>query len=114
MDIEASSKPYTDLDVQALAVAVFKDEKADDGFLKDLDDRTGGVIKSVIEQEELKGKESETVFLHLMGKGEIKAQRLLLVGVGERSEYTTAQAGQMAGTATRALRGKSVKTIAIV
>jgi leucyl aminopeptidase len=114
MQIEGTNGPYENLDVQALAIAVFKDERADEGFLKRLDEVTGGSIKSVIDSEELKGKEAETVYLHLLGDHEVRAQRLLLVGVGERSEYTIPQASQMAGTAVRALRGKSVKSIAIV
>jgi len=114
MQIESTNGSYRDLDVQALGIAVFKDEKADDGFLKELDAITGGVIKSVIDSEELKGKEGESVYLHLVGNGEIKAQRLLLVGVGERSDYGNAQVSQMAGTAVRALRGKNVKSIAVV
>jgi leucyl aminopeptidase len=114
MHIEATSRHYKELDVQAVAIAVFKDEKADEGFLKELDAITGGTLKSVIDSEELKGKEAETVYLHLVSNSEIKAQRLLLVGVGERGEYTTAQASQMAGTAVRALRGKNVKSIAVV
>ena len=114
MQIASTNGSYRDLDVEAIAIAVFKDEKADDGFLRDLDSVTGGVIKSIIDSEELKGKEAETVYLHLVGNGEIKAQRLLLVGVGERNEYTTAQASQMAGTAVRALREKNVKSIAVV
>ena len=114
MQIESTNGSYRDLDVQAIAIAVFKSEKADEGFLKDLDSVTGGVIKSIIDSEELKGKEAEAVFVHLVGNGTLKAQRLLLVGVGERSEYTTAQASQMAGTAVRALRRKNVKSIAVV
>ncbi|MGH9932070.1 MAG: leucyl aminopeptidase [Pyrinomonadaceae bacterium] len=114
MQIESTSGSCRDIDVEAVAIAVFKDEKADDGVLKDLDSITGGVIRSVIDSEELKGKEAETVYLHLIGNKKIKAQRLLLVGVGERSEYTLAQASQMAGTAVRTLRGKSVKSIAVV
>src|SRR5882672_1430426 len=114
MQIESTNGSYRDLEVQALAIAVFIDEKADDGFLKDLDSITGGVIKSVIDSEELKGKEAETAYLHLVGNSEIKAQRLLLLGVGELSDYTPAQASQMAGTAVRALRAKNVKSIAIV
>jgi leucyl aminopeptidase len=114
MQIESNSGSYQALDVQALAIAVFKDEKADDGFLKDLDKITGGLISSVIDSEELKGKEGENVYLHLIGNGELKAQRLLLVGVGERGEYTTTQVSQMAGTAVRALRGKNAKSIGVV
>src|SRR6267143_4935216 len=114
MQIESNGGSFQEIDVQALAIAVFKDEKADNGFLKDLDAITGGVISSVIESEELKGKEGETVYLHLVGNREIRAKRLLLVGVGERSEYTTTQVSQMAGSAVRALRGKNAKTIAVV
>ncbi len=115
MDVQASTKALNEQDVQALAVAVFKDEKADDGFLKELDAATAGVIKSVIESEELKGKEGETVYVHLVGDGGgLKARRLLLLGVGAREDYQTAQVSQMAGTAARFLRNKNVKTVALV
>ncbi|HZH32026.1 MAG TPA: leucyl aminopeptidase [Pyrinomonadaceae bacterium] len=115
MDIQVSTGRVGDADVQALAVAVFKDEQAHEGFLQELDAATGGLIKSVIETEELKGKEGETVYLHLGdGHGELKAKRLLLVGVGERESYGAAQVSQMAGTAARALRARSVKTVGLI
>jgi leucyl aminopeptidase len=114
MQIDGISGSYQELDVQALAIAVFKDERADEGFLKELDSVTAGMIKSVIDSEEIKGKEAETVYIHLAGNGGIRSRRLLLVGVGERSEYTTTQVSQMAGTAVRVLRGKNAKSIAIV
>ncbi|MCA1555899.1 MAG: leucyl aminopeptidase, partial [Acidobacteria bacterium] len=82
---------------------------------QELDAATGGLIKSVIESEELKGKEGETVYLHLgEGRSELKAKRLLLVGVGERESYTAGQVSQMAGTAARALRARNVKTIGLI
>ncbi len=87
MEVQTSAGRYQEQDVQALAVAVFKDEKADEGILKELDEAAGGVIKSVIESEELKGKEGETVYVHLASSGGLRAQRLLLVGVGERDDY---------------------------
>ena len=114
MRVEGTIGRYQEIDTQALAIAVFKDEKADQGFLKELDSATGGVIKSVIDSEELKGKEGETVFLHLPGNAGMKAQRLLLVGAGDRDDYRAAQVSQVAGTAARFLRGKNVKSLAIV
>ncbi|OLE52352.1 MAG: hypothetical protein AUG51_18585 [Acidobacteria bacterium 13_1_20CM_3_53_8] len=115
MEIQGSAGRFAELDAQALAVAVFKDEKADEGVLKELDQATGGVVRSVIESEELKGKEGETVYVHLSSDGSgIKARRLLLIGVGERGEYNRAGVSQMAGTAARFLRGKNVKSVAIV
>ena len=115
MNIDTSSGRFADADVQALAVAVFKDERTDEGFLKDLDAATGGLVRSVIETEELKGKEGETAYLHLAASGEgAKAKRLLLVGVGERADYRAAQVSQFAGAAVRALRARNVKTVGLV
>ena len=114
MQIETTTKAYTDIDTQALVIPVFKDETTDQEFLNNVDATTGGMVKSVIEAEELKGKEGETVFLHLLNNDQMKAQRLLLVGVGEQDDYSRSQVSQMAGTAVRLLRGKGVKSLAIV
>jgi leucyl aminopeptidase len=114
MEVQTSAGRYQEQDTQALAVAVFKDEKADEGFLKALDELTGGVIRSVIESEELKGKEGDTVYAHLAGTGDLKARRLLLIGVGDREEYNHARVAQAMGTAVRYLRGKNIKTIAVM
>ena len=115
MEVQTSTGRYQEQDVQALTVAVFKDEKGDDGILKELDEASGGVVRSVIESEELKGKEGETVYVHLASSGSgLRARRLLLVGVGAREDYTPAQVSQMAGAAVRFLRGKNVKTVGLV
>ena len=115
MEIQTSTGGFAELDVQALAVAVFKDERADEGFLKELDEASGGLVRSVLESEELKGKEGETVYLHLSaGQAGPKAKRLLLVGVGERTDYGAAQASQFGGLAVRQLRSRNVKTVGLV
>jgi len=113
MKIQGSIGHYRDAQVQALAIAIFKDEKPDEGFLKELDELTGGVVKSVIDAEELKGKEGETAYFHLLGDKGIQASRLLLIGVGERDSYAALQIAQLAGTAVRYLRGKGIKSVAI-
>ena len=115
MEIQTSTGNFKEADVQALAVAVFKDEKADQGLLQELDAAAGGLITSVIESEELKGKEGETAYVHLgSGNDGLKARRLLLVGAGERDAYKLAQVAQTAGTAARALRARSVKTVGMI
>src|SRR3954468_16612613 len=114
MEVQTSAGSYKEQDVQALAVAVFKDEKANEGILKELDEAAGGVVHSVIESEELKGKEGETVYIHLAQGGNLRARRILLIGVGARDEYKPAQVSQMAGTAARFLRGKNIKTVGLI
>src|SRR5918911_2376011 len=115
MEIKTSGGRFADSDVQALAVPVFKDENAGEGFLKDLDAAAGGLVRSVLESEELKGKEGETAYLHLAPTGGgMKPRRLLLVGVGERADYRAAQVSQFAGAAVRALRSRNVKSVGLV
>ena len=112
MDVIGNSKPLTDVDAQALAVAVFKGEKSDSGDLKTLNAAIGGTIAEAINSEEFTGKENETAYFHVNGD-KLKFKRLLLIGCGERDSYKAAQISQMAGTATRFLRGKNVQDIAI-
>jgi leucyl aminopeptidase len=113
MDVIGSTKSCNEIDAQALAVAVFKDEKPSSGVLKQLDAASGGMISEAIESEEFKGKQGDTAYFQVSSKG-LKARRILLVGCGDRDGYRAAQITQMAGTATRVLRGKNVKTMAIV
>src|SRR5438309_1860818 len=112
MEVIATSQSCKDIDTQALAVAVFTSEKADEGLLGALDGAIGGLISSVIKTEEFAAKVGETAYFHLTGKG-LKAGRLLLIGCGKREDYKAAQISQMAGTASRFLRSKNAKSIAI-
>src|SRR5712691_5261862 len=112
MDVRGTSKSCAKVDVQVLAVSVFKGEKPNSGFLKDLDKQVGGLISNVIQTEEFAAKEGETTYFHLTNSG-LKARRLLLIGCGERDEYKAAQISQFGATSARFLRGKNAKTIAI-
>ncbi|HXI61697.1 MAG TPA: leucyl aminopeptidase [Pyrinomonadaceae bacterium] len=112
MEVIGSPKPCNEVDAEGLAIAVFKDEKANNGLLKTLDAAVGGMIADVIESEEFTAKPGETAYFHVSSKS-LKARRVLLIGCGERSSYKAAQITQMAGTATRFLRSKNVKTVAI-
>ena len=114
MQVEAIRGPIEELDVQALAVAVFKDEKSDAGFIKKLDELSGGLVGSALEAEEFSGKEGEQCYFHLVGNNKLKARRLLLVGVGDAADYLEPQVSQMAGTAVRSLRSKNAKTVAVL
>lgn len=115
MEIEVTTGRAGEVAVQALAVPVFKDEQVGEGVLAELDAATGGLMRSVIESGELKGKEGETALLHLPATGrQIGAERVLLVGVGAAEDYRVPQVAQMAGTAARYLRGKNVKTMGVV
>src|SRR5260370_34945811 len=97
MDVRGTAKSCKQIDVQALAVAVFKGEKPNSGFLKDLDKQVGGLISNVIQTEEFAAKEGETAYFHLTNSG-LKAKRLRLIGCDERDEYKAAQGPQFGRT----------------
>lgn len=114
MKSQANTGKYTETNVEALAVAVFKDEKAGKGFLKELDELTGGNVSSLIKSEEIKGEAGETNCVLISPKGKVKAGRILLVGVGDKSDYKLPNVAMLAGTAARFLSKKNVKSFALV
>ena len=113
MNIEVSTGNFRQTTEQALAVAVFADEKADSGILQELDTLTGGVVRSIVDAGEVKGKDGETTLLHLAPSENVKFNRLLLVGVGAQKDFDATAIGKFAGTATRAFRAKNVKNFAL-
>ncbi len=114
MKTQAITANFQEANVDALAVTVFKDEKASSEILKDLDKLTGGIISSVIKNEEFKGDVGETALIRFSAKGKGKASLLLLIGVGDKSEYKTAGVANVSGTATRFLRKRNVKSFALL
>ncbi|MGC2235208.1 MAG: leucyl aminopeptidase [Pyrinomonadaceae bacterium] len=114
MKFQAITDNFLEANVDALAVAVFKDEKASSGVLKDLDKLTGGQISSIIKSEEFTGEAGEAELLRFSASGKIKANRLLLIGVGDRVEYKAANVAVLSGTATRALRKRNAKSFALL
>ncbi len=114
MKFQAITDNFQEANVDALAVAVFKDEKAASGLLKDLDNLTGGLIASVIKTEEFKGETGETAYLLFEPNGKVKANRLLLVGVGEKTDYKASDVSTLSGTATRYFKKRNVKGFALL
>src|SRR6187549_1839751 len=112
MDFQGISGNFTEAGVDALAITLFKDEKATSGLIKDIDKLSGGQVSAVIKSEEFKGDAGETALLRLTPKGKVKASRLLLVGLGDRKDFKPSDIASAAGTATRALRKANAKSIA--
>ena len=114
MKTQAITANFQEANVDALAVTVFKDEKASGGILKDLDKLTGGIVSSVIKNEDFKGDVNETALIRFSAKGKVKASSLLLIGVGDKAEYKPASVSNVAGAATRFLRKRNVKSFALL
>ncbi|GIU82489.1 MAG: leucyl aminopeptidase [Acidobacteria bacterium] len=114
MKTKAITGKFYEANVDAIAIAVFKDEQPTSGYLKELDKLTDGLVASVFKTEKFSGEEGETVFLRIIPKGKLKASRILLIGVGEKEEYKTPNVAFLAGTAARFLRSKNISSFVLV
>lgn len=114
MKSQAITDNFSEANVEALALAVFKGEKATAETLKEFDKMTGGAVASVIKSEEFKGEQGDIAYLFLDGKGKTKAQRVLLVGVGEKSDYSAKDVSLLSGAAARYLCKRNVKSFALL
>jgi leucyl aminopeptidase len=112
MNSRGINKDFTGARVDVLAVAVFKDDNAKKGALKDLDSLTGGQISSVLASGEFKGESGECLLLRYSAeKG--KAGRVLLVGAGDAARYKVSDVSAVAGAAARKVRDLNLKTFAL-
>ena len=114
MKFQGITGNFTEANVDALAAAVFKGEKPNSGSLKELDKMTGGLITAVMDAEEFKGEPGEIALLRFAAKGKATATRLLLVGVGEKADYRSHSVAQLAGAATRFVRKRNLKSLALL
>src|SRR5690349_4363639 len=112
MEVRADSAKFYDVEADALVVTIYEGEKADDGALKELDERTNGVISEMLGSDEMRGKQGDMVYVYR--PGQIRARRLLLVGAGKREDYSLDTVRKVTGSAARYLRSKGVRSMAIL
>ncbi|MBX7170687.1 MAG: leucyl aminopeptidase [Pyrinomonadaceae bacterium] len=113
MKSQAITGNFQEANVDAIAVAVFKDEKTTAPFLKELDKTTGGLIAGIFKDEDFKGDAGETALVRFAaGKG--KPSRVLLIGVGKKEDYKVPAVGVLAGTAVRFLLKRNITSFVLV
>ena len=98
------------LAVFAVDVAAKGDEKPQPILLSSLKN-VENAAKRLIESGEFKATLGEVVILH--GPAGLKAERLLLVGLGKAKDFSLNQVRKGAGTAVRAAKPRSVRELAI-
>ena len=117
MKFQGITGNFTEANVDALAVAVFKGEKAVMlACLKDLDKLTGGLIaRRRSRPKSSKAKRARPHCSVLRRRAGVKASRLLLVGVGDENEYKpSASSPLLAGRRHDALRKRNIKSFALL
>ena len=120
MKIVLSTTNPSQLDTECLVVAVVDTaEKSDNGandkpqphLLTD-DSAISAAAADLIASGEVTGKAMESTLLH--GPAGLKAKRLLLIGGGKAKNFAASEVRKIAGAALRAIKGKDLKSFAIV
>nr|BAL55042.1 leucyl aminopeptidase [uncultured Acidobacteriota bacterium] len=112
MRIKPDFRKFFEVDVEALCVSLFEEDTLEDDLLRELDRRLRGVLASALASGEVKGKFGETFYVPTMGA--LAASRVLFVGAGKRSDFTTDTIRRVAGTAARFLRQRGIRSMALL
>ena len=95
-----------------LAVQLFERDLELNGAAAELDARTGGLLKRVLTAGDFTGKKDEALLLYPPA-GSVAAERILLVGVGKRADYTMERLRRGVGTAIRQAEKLRVNEVAL-
>jgi leucyl aminopeptidase len=96
---------------EILAIGFFSDDKKLDKTIAGLDKKIGGQIEKVIKLGDFKGEELTTEIIYTAGK--IGAQRLMLIGLGERKKATLDTLRKAAACAANKAIGLKVKQLSL-
>jgi leucyl aminopeptidase len=107
MKVEVKQGDITAAATPLLIVNLFKDVRNPGGATGAVDAALGGAISAIIEAGDMSGKLGETVILHTYGK--IKAERVMVVGLGEREKFSFDEIRRAAASAVWAAEKISVK-----
>lgn len=105
MEIRALAGGLDQIHSKAAVIALFDDKTPPaegQEIFSQLDGALGGLLKSLIDSGEIKGKTNEVTLVHTQGK--IAPLRLLVVGLGKREDFSLRVVRNAAGTAARYLR----------
>lgn len=111
MKVQIEPAAAVSAQVDALVFLVCEGEAQLGGALGQVDERLGGALREALARGELKGRPNETLLVHTLGR--LPAPRVLLVGLGKRTEAGARQVGQAGGTAARYLRGRGARRLGL-
>jgi leucyl aminopeptidase len=111
IDVKAQKADVTKLKVDCLALGVFSDQK-NSKTLDMLDKKLDGAISNIKKIGDFKAKANSSIFIYTHGK--IAAERILLVGFGEKKNATIDNFRRAAAKAAYDAVAVKAKTMAVV
>jgi len=111
MQIRVRTKSALSTVEGALIIGVFEDDKQLPGWVKTLPERIDLLLKNAVKEDDFKGKFGKT--LSVRGSANSKIKKILLTGLGKRSDWNEEQARRAAGKSRTALKSSRIKKAAI-
>lgn len=111
MEIAVTLTPLEKLEIEALAVLMWEDEKKDPQEISWPDQNLGGFLKKVVTEEEFKGEIGKILVFHTHGK--IKPSRILVVGLGKKEEFDLFQIRRTFAQLGKKAQELKVKTLGL-
>jgi leucyl aminopeptidase len=108
MNLAISDQSERNIKTDAVIIPLF--EAPQPSGYADLDDLIGGLITRVIASKEFTGKHNQLTLLHVK---HLRAERILLVGLGKRAELTSERLRQAGGKALSYIKNLGFQDIAV-
>ena len=95
-----------------LIVNLFEGTKTLQGGTQAIDNALNGLIKKIIKEEDFKGKVGTT--LTIRTNGQIKAKKVIIVGLGERSKFDLDAIRKASASGIRCAKKENAKTVCTI
>ena len=111
MKITVSASPLASVEADALVVGLYAEEQKLRDAVARLDKALGGQLTDILTAERFQAKAAQVTYVHTAGK--LPARRLIVVGLGKRSELTLETVRRAASAALRRARDLGARVVAI-
>ncbi len=112
MKVHVVNQPITEFDGDIIIVNLFEGVKSPGGATGAVDKALDGIIRKMIKNGEITGKLGETVVIHTFGK--LKADKVLVVGLGQSKEFGPEEIRKVAGAAVTRARKTNAKKVGTI
>ena len=111
LDIKVKTGSIQKTRADAVVVGIFEGIKRPRGVLSTINKSLGGAVTKLIRAGEVKGKISEVTTIYTLGR--ITADRLIMIGLGKKSELNEDKIRIATASVCQALQGKGIKKVVI-
>jgi leucyl aminopeptidase len=111
MNVSIETAPLHEIAADALVVGVHTDEVPLPPALARLDESAGGRLRAVLEAEKFQGKPGQLTHLHASDR--LRAGRVVVAGLGPRSECTAETIRRASAGGVRRARDLGARTVAV-